>query len=83
MDKLDLIYKILKVFETGAKPNAEQLGISQNEFIRLIEMISDAGLIKGALIQRGGKSRGVMGFDIDNADITLAGLHYLKDNAKN
>ena len=86
MDNFKVIYKILSVLEKSmdleqCNPesiSAETLRISQDRWNKYIEMLSDAGYIKGVQIKK--FVTGATSLDIRNISITLKGLEYLSEN---
>lgn len=87
MDNFKIIYKILFTLEWSMdlekfNPDSispEALKISDERWNKYMEMLLDAGYIKGVKIQKyvaGGTS-----VDIDDIRITLKGLEYLSENS--
>ncbi len=87
MDNFKIIYKILFTLERCMdlekfNPDSispEALKISDERWNKYMEMLLDAGYIKGVKIQKyvaGGTS-----VDIDDIRITLKGLEYLSENS--
>ncbi len=87
MDNFKIIYKILFTLERSMdlekfNPDSisqEALKISDERWNKYMEMLLDAGYIKGVKIQKyvaGGTS-----VDIDDIRITLKGLEYLSENS--
>ena len=87
MDNFKIIYKILFTRERSMdlekfNPDSispEALKISDERWNKYMEMLLDAGYIKGVKIQKyvaGGTS-----VDIDDIRITLKGLEYLSENS--
>ena len=87
MDNFKIIYKILFTLERSMdlekfNPDSispEALKISDELWNKYMEMLLDAGYIKGVKIQKyvaGGSS-----VDIDDICITLKGLEYLSENS--
>lgn len=86
MENFKAIYKILSALEqamdyptfdfTCIMP--ETLGVSKDRCARYIEMLSDAGYIKGAEISE--YADGQMAVAINRIKITLKGLEYLQEN---
>ena len=87
MDNFKIIYKILFTLERSMdlekfNPDSispEALKISHERWNKYMEMLLDAGYIKGVKIQKyvaGGTS-----VDIDDIRITLKGLEYLSENS--
>ncbi len=87
MDNFKIIYKILSALEKsmdmgGIDVNcisAEQLKVSQERWSRYMEMLTDAGYIKGVSIKK--YVTGDMVINIDEIRITLKGLEYLSENS--
>lgn len=85
-DNFKFIYKILKTLEAAmdysefdiSQISAEKLGISQERWVRYIEMMSDVGYIKGIRVYKD------ISDEIEAEDngirITLKGLEYLSEN---
>ena len=86
MDNFKVIYKILSILEKSMdleqcdpeSISAETLKISQERWNKYIEMLSDAGYIKGVQMKK--FITGVTSFDTENISITLKGLEYLSGN---
>ncbi|MGN0243861.1 MAG: YjcQ family protein [Lachnospiraceae bacterium] len=87
MRNFTLIYRILKYLEAAMdyeefdfnRISAEALGITEERWCRLMEMLSDDGYVKGIRI-----TRSVDGFvQVSRSDprITLKGLEYLNENS--
>lgn len=89
MKTQDIIYKILvKLDETMDENNpdfgelsTEALGISKERRSFILEMMQDAGLIKGVTFVNGGNNRVAIMTHIDNMKITLRGVEYLSENS--
>lgn len=87
MDNFKIIYKILSTLEKSMdleqcnieNISPERLKISEERWSKYIEMLYDAGYIKGVEIKRY-IDGGIM-IDIDNIRITLKGLEYLSENS--
>lgn len=87
MDNFKIIYKILSVLEKSMdlesidteRINSNNLGISQQRWIKYMEMLLDAGYIKGVSIKK--YTDGETRVDIENIRITLKGLEYLSENS--
>ena len=87
MDNFKAVYKILAQLEKSLdkeRPDldgvsAEALCVSEQRWISYIEMMSDAGYIKGAKIVR--DVTGGLNIDYSNMKITLKGLEYLQENS--
>lgn len=87
MDNFKIIYKILSTLEKSMdleqcnldSISPEKLRISEERWNKYMEMLLDAGYIKGIHIEK----YVVGGFDIDVEDIriTLKGLEYLSENS--
>lgn len=87
MDNFKIIYRILKSLEKAMDLDefdaemisAESLGISQNRWNALMEMLAGAGYVKGVSMIRsvGGNSIRLS----HDFGITLKGLEYLNDNS--
>jgi translation initiation factor IF-2 len=85
----DVIYKILeKLDETLDENNPdftdlspESLGISKERRNYILEMMQDAGLIKGVNFVNGGRNRAAIMAHINNMKITLRGIEYLAENS--
>ena len=80
-----IIYKILRTLERSmdseesSVPTAEQLGISQPRWNRIIEMLLDKGYIKGISVTKDmANNTYVTVFD---PAITIDGLEFLSENA--
>ncbi|GAB0170534.1 YjcQ family protein [Lysinibacillus sp. CTST325] len=81
MDKRKLIYSILKEIEQENEPKSQDYEISLEEFGTVVEMMQSDGLIKGALVQRGGRGNGVVYAFTHKAKIEMKGLTYLEENS--
>lgn len=87
MDNFKAVYRILSALEKAMdlpQFDIEQigpaaLGVSQERWCRYIEMMLDAGYIKGAEISR--YITGETAVDARNMRITLKGLEYLQENS--
>lgn len=87
MDNFKAVYRILSALEKAMdlpQFDIEQigpaaLGVSQERWCRYIEMMLDAGYIKGAEISR--YITGETAVDARNIRITLKGLEYLQENS--
>ncbi len=86
MDNFSMIYKILSVLEKSMdleepdteRISAENLRVSPERWNKYIEMLADAGYIKGVSLKR--YSDGELQVNIDEIRITLKGLEYLSEN---
>ena len=87
MDNFKIIYKILSVLEKSMdlenvdteRISSTNLGISQQRWDKYMEMLLDAGYIKGVSIKK--YTDGEMRVDIESIRITLKGLEYLSENS--
>lgn len=87
MDNFKAVYRILSALEKAMdlpQFDIEQigpaaLGVSQERWCRYIEMMLDAGYIKGAEISQ--HITGETAVDARNIQITLKGLEYLQENS--
>ena len=87
MDNFKIIYKILFTLERSMdlekfNPDSispEALKISDERWNKYMEMLLDAGYIKGVKIQK--YVAGGISVDIDDIRITLKGLEYLSENS--
>lgn len=82
MNNFNIIYKILKYLETAMDYDEvdmdfispERLGISQNRWNSVIEMLAADGYIGGILIKVGAQ------INVVTPQITLKGLEYLSEH---
>ena len=87
MDNLKIIYRILSTLEKTMDLeeidadciSAEQLKVSQERWNKYMEMLTDAGYIKGVSIKK--YVTGDITINIDEIRITLKGLEYLSENS--
>ena len=87
MDNFKIIYKILSVLEKSMdlenvdieRISSNNLGISQQRWNKFMEMLLDAGYIKGVTIQK--YVTGETNVDAEDIRITLKGLEYLSENS--
>ena len=87
MDNFKIIYKILSVLEKSIdlenvdieRISSNNLGISQQRWNKYMEMLLDAGYIKGVTIQK--YVTGETNVDAEDIRITLKGLEYLSENS--
>lgn len=87
MDNFKIIYKILSVLERSMdleqcnieRISPEALKISKERWNKYIEMLLDAGYIKGVNIEK--YITGETEVDVDGIQITLKGLEYLSENS--
>ena len=87
MDNFKAVYKILSVLEKSMdleEVNMElldhnALGVTKERWNRYIEMMLDAGYIKGASVKR--DITGSMRVECSDMRITLKGLEYLQENS--
>lgn len=87
MDNFTALYKILSALEKAMdlpKINikdigADTLGVSDERWARYIEMLVDAGYIKGVTVKMNVFDETVI--DAKNIRITLKGLEYLQENS--
>ena len=85
MDNFSVIYKILKTLEKAMDCDefdlkaidADTLGISENRWLAIMEMIIADGLVAGASISNYLGNKHMVNSGIR---ITLKGLEYLQDN---
>lgn len=87
MDNFKIIYRILRTLEQSmdleefdkSLISAEALGISENRWRALMEMLLEEGYVKGAVAVKSIYSTGIkIGPDFG---ITLKGLEYLNENS--
>ncbi len=86
MDNFSIIYKILSVLEKSMdveefdieRISPEKLKVSQERWNKYMEMLSDAGYIKGVSIKK--YRDGEIVIDASDIRITLKGLEYLSEN---
>ena len=87
MDNFKIIYKILSVLEKSMdlenvdieRISSNNLAISQQRWNKYMEMLLDAGYIKGVTIQK--YVTGETNVDAEDIRITLKGLEYLSENS--
>ena len=87
MDNFKIIYKILSVLEKSMdlenvdieRISSNNLGISQQRWNKYMEMLLDAGYIKGVTIKK--YVTGETNVDAEDIRITLKGLEYLSENS--
>ncbi len=87
MDNFKIIYRILSTLEKSMDLeeidtsciSAEQLKVSQERWSKYMEMLTDAGYIKGVSIKK--YVTGDIAVNIDEIRITLKGLEYLSENS--
>ena len=87
MDNFKAVYKILSQLEKEMdneyadieKFDANALCVSDERWMRYIEMMEDVGYIKGVRIMR--DISGSRNCDCRNIQITLKGLEYLQENS--
>ena len=87
MDNFKIIYKILSVLEKSMdlenvdieRISSNNLGISRQRWNKYMEMLLDAGYIKGVTIQK--YVTGETNVDAEDIRITLKGLEYLSENS--
>ena len=87
MDNFKIIYKILSVLEKSMdlecidteRISSGNLSISQQRWDKYMEMLLDAGYIKGVTIQK--YVTGETNVDAEDIRITLKGLEYLSENS--
>ena len=87
MDNFKIIYKILSVLEKSMdlenvdieRISSNNLGISQQRWNKYMEMLLDAGYIKGVTIQK--YVTGETNVDAEDIRLTLKGLEYLSENS--
>lgn len=85
-DNFKFIYKILRTLESAmdypefdiSQISAEKLGISSERWARYIEMMCDAGYIKGIRVYK--DVSGEIEIEDNGIRITLKGLEYLSEN---
>ena len=86
MDNFTVIYKILSSLEKSLdveevdpdRISPQTLGISEERWKKYIEMLVDAGYIKGVSIKK--YTDGQMIVNVEGIRITLKGLEYLSEN---
>ena len=85
MDNFSVIYKILRTLEKAMDCDefdiksigADVLGISENRWLAIMEMLITDGLVTGAKITNYLNNKRLINSDMR---ITLKGLEYLQDN---
>lgn len=85
-DNFKFIYKILRTLDAAmdcpefdiSQISAEKFGITRERWARYIEMMADAGYIKGIRIYK--DTLGEIEIEDDGIRITLKGLEYLSEN---
>ncbi len=86
-DNFKFIYKILKTLEAAmdcpefdiSQISAEKLGVSQERWGRYLEMMVDAGYIKGVRVYTDCTDE--INIEDEGIRITLKGLEYLSENS--
>ena len=87
MDNFKAVYKILTQLEKDMdneyadvdKFGPEALCVSEQRWMRYMEMMSDCGYIKGVQVSR--DITGARNINCRNIQITLKGLEYLQENS--
>lgn len=85
----DVIVRILEVLDRELDKNNpdfasityEAIGITKERWSFILEMMQDAGLIKGISFTTGGSNRAPIMTHIDYMNITLKGVMYLAENS--
>lgn len=86
-DNFKFIYKILRTLESAmdypefdiSQISAEKFGVSKERWARYIEMMYDAGYIKGVRVYK--DTLGEIEIEDNGIRITLKGLEYLSENS--
>ena len=86
-EDLKAIYKILKYLRAAMNYeeadidfiSANALGISENLWINILEMLTSSGYITGIEVKYGAQGERVL--SISNLRITLKGIEYLEENS--
>lgn len=87
MDNFRAVYKILSALEKAMdfpefdimQVRSDSLKVSQERWCRYLEMMADAGYIKGVSFRRNITGETIA--DAQNIRITLKGLEYLQENS--
>ena len=87
MDNFKVIYKLLRFLEASMDYdeldedtfNAEHFKVSEERWLRLLEMMAANGYIDGLNIKRG--ADGGIVLSVNDPRITLKGLEYLQENS--
>lgn len=87
MDNFNVIYKILKRLEKAMdydefdieQISAESLGINENKWCKIMEMLAQNGYIQGVNVKY--SIDGNVLISTSNTRITLKGLEYLNENS--
>ena len=87
MDNFRIIYRILRYLEKAmdydevdlAPISAEALGLTQQRWIAIMEMMTDEGYVAGIKVQR--SLNGSATVSCSSPRITLKGLEYLQENS--
>lgn len=62
-------------------PKSSDYDITEDEYGDIIDMCQDAGYIKSAHVNRGGRGSKVCGIFLENATLTVKGFEYLRENS--
>lgn len=81
MNRIKIIYSILKEVQNGTFPNQEDYGITKDQFGDVVDMIIDEELIVNATVVRGGQGNKVQTVFLQHAKISIKGLSYLEENS--
>lgn len=87
MDNFKAVYQILSALEKAmdltefdiSQISAEHLNVSKQRWARYLEMMADAGYIKGVRVRK--YIDGTFEVDAEDIEITLKGLEYLTENS--
>lgn len=82
---LTYLYAVLKreiifdddTFQAAVRKNVE----SDEYFVSVLRLMQNEGLIEGLVITKAWGGVYLLGSDLRDAEITAAGIHYLKDNS--
>ena len=81
--KKEKILQILKALDEESKLiGSTELGMDQEEFGEIIEIMLEGNLMTGVKIVRGGMGSALLSIVTNRPKITIMGIEYLEQNSK-
>lgn len=80
-DKMHIMLSFMKELDGGNIPSASDYNLEQSDFGAVVELCQNEGYITGAKFARGGRGNKIIISFLENVELTVKGMEYLKENS--
>lgn len=81
MKPMKVLYSMLKSVKEGKNTNAESLGITDDEFVAVVEYAMKQNYLKDVFISRSGRGNKVHAISVNDSSVTFEGEVFLDENS--